>query len=320
MPSPLLINDAGLFNSVRRTLFVFDDTLDKLRRLVAEREAAVGVSGTVTEKRLLAKQQQVVALLESLPAGGKQDSTWGLRGSGTYRVLVAPANERFVTSSNGMVQGQDTWNLDTTTWHLDTGLQLNGLRKVLDGLNDALQAAYPADAEKAKYHVPGFFRLSTLSAAAKLAQQLQAGTITVQEENPQKDLAEAQAFAVYVRFKDGGGGYLDGRGNYTPALGAARLFESQKAAETTIKNRRLGGAVPVALEVRMKGLGTGHSEAGFEKLGAAVSEVRRQSLHKALEDADLETLQARVKELESRLGVTETSPVNDTPAPRRNRM
>ena len=88
-------------------------------------------------------------------------------------------------------------------------------------------------------------------------------------------------------------------------MGGARLFESAKSAETTIRSRSLReSAVVVAVDVQVTGLAPGHSAGGFEKLGEVVSALSRQKLMDIIARSrgdDLLELKARVAEREAEL-------------------
>ena len=153
---------------------------------------------------------------------------------------------------------------------------------------------------------------TALKAAKRLADMIDKEEIHVRSESAVDNLASAHAFAIYGGWARGSGGYgatgagyLDGRGNFVDGVGGARLFESAKSAETTIRSRSLReSAVVVAVDVQVTGLAPGHSAGGFEKLGEVVSALSRQKLMDIIARSrgdDLLELKARVAEREAEL-------------------
>lgn len=124
---------------------------------------------------------------------------------------------------------------------------------------------------------PPLVDMAALKSANRLAEDFDSGKIFVRVEDPVENLSSAHAFAIY----GGSGstaGYLDGRADFVDTVGGARLFASQKSAETTIRSRTLTGAVVVAVDVQVTGLAPGHSAAAFERLGAVVADINRRKL------------------------------------------
>lgn len=178
------------------------------------------------------------------------------------------------------------------------------------------------DARTFKLPAPALFSEVALKGAKRLADLVSKEEVNVRSESAVDNLASAHAFAIYGGWSQGGGGYgatgagyLDGRGNFVDGVGGARLFESAKSAETTIRSRSLReSAVVVAVDVQVTGLAPGHSAGGFEKLGEVVSALSRQKLMDIIARSrgdDLLELKARVAEREAELaaaGIVLASP------------
>lgn len=124
---------------------------------------------------------------------------------------------------------------------------------------------------------PEMICVKSLRAAKRLADMFAKGEVSLRSENVVENLSKACAFAVYAKASGGEGGYLDGRGNFVDSLGGARLFESAKAAETTIRSRQLKASV-VSVDVEVTGMAPGHTASDFEKLGEVISDLNRRKL------------------------------------------
>lgn len=124
---------------------------------------------------------------------------------------------------------------------------------------------------------PPLVDLAALKAANRLASDFDSGKISLRSENPVENLSSAHAFTIYWG-TDSSAGYLDGRDDFVDTVGGARLFASQKSAETTIRSRQLKGAAVVSVDVQVTGLAPGHSASAFERLGAVVADLNRRKL------------------------------------------
>ena len=356
MPSPLLVNHQGLFNGVVWTAVIDAAVLARsqaaLAKKVADLETQSSQGDSGFELLQLKSVQRAMALLAQLPEMPAFDHTQphlpqtcntrgiqyrpapdpGITTAASpprYKAVATLFNARFGASSAGLVREHEHWpTIDRLP--LDLFKQVSKAAQVLEQVS-ITAVTDPRNPDR-KFKV-NKINVAALIKTGWLAQALTSGKVQVQESNPAQQLGEGLAYALYVSGKsayahvpDQPGGYLDARNEYTPSITGARLYESLKAVERTIGARGLEDrATPVAVRVAMEGLPAGYSELGFEKLGAAVSEQRRKSLHKALAEADLETLQARVKELEAKLGVEagvdSGKPLDAAPAkPSRSRM
>lgn len=136
--------------------------------------------------------------------------------------------------------------------------------------------------------------------------------------DPVEVLAEAESYAIYIPdFHDKG--FLDGRGFGGAPLAGARMFETAGSAYTTIASRGLSNAVVV--KVKNSLLGLDFKSVANQNCGdilSAVAIMERKRLEKALEDASIEQLRARLATLEEASGEAEI-PVEEE-APKRRRM
>ena len=312
MPSPLLTNEAGLFNGVRwrgvldnRRLAMLN-TVYQSRRQDYQRDVSAGrLRGA--EVRSQGKQFDDMAralhLLAQLPVIHLDDvlDRWSPRSrlslnfrvvSKEIRVLPVLFNERFlVSSAHCQVPDDQSFGPDPTTWHLGTAKALFAVRGSLATLAywGALNEHQDVD-------------LISIKQSAQLARLLGQGKVRLSDPDPVQHLGEATGWAVY--FHGNGhhpGGYLNRQGNFTPSIAGAQLFESAKAAQLALRHRGAEDFSVVSLALQLTGVAPGQAE-HKGALGAAISEVRRKALHRALDEADVETLRERVATLEARLG------------------
>lgn len=171
-------------------------------------------------------------------------------------------------------------------------------RKVPRGNNDVFEHSLNPEA---------IFDKTALRGARRLAGLVNEGIISIRSDDPMDVLGHADAFALYVE-RDGGGGYLDGRGNIVDGIGGARLFESAKAAERTATSRRLRNSVVVSVEVNVKGLAPGHSAANTDRLREVISYLTRDKLMdlvSSIRGEDISQLREKIDERERQLNTQE---------------
>jgi len=140
---------------------------------------------------------------------------------------------------------------------------------------------------------------------------------TIVEHRAHERLASADAFAIYLPRSQG---YLNDKGSIA-VLGGARLFESAEAASRTITSRRLASqdAVVVTVEARVKGVDPIIAPSGdLGPLGLALAHEEARQLKEALAQATVESLRARLAELEAIQPATPASSDEaETPVPKK---
>lgn len=138
--------------------------------------------------------------------------------------------------------------------------------------------------------------------------------------DPVEILAEAESFAIYIPTTNGTGGYLDGRGYGGAPLAGARMFETAGSAYTTIKSRTLRNAVVVKVKSNLLELDSKNdvSSSNCGAILSAVALMEKKRLEKALEEASVEQLLARLKALEAISSVGNTE--NEEEPTKRRRM
>ena len=124
---------------------------------------------------------------------------------------------------------------------------------------------------------------------------------TIAEPDAQKRLSCADSFALFISKANGEEGFLDSKGECAP-LGGARLFESAEAAQRTISSRRIVQWDPVIVRVEARAVAIDPLTAkgrNLGPLGAVIAEEEARQLREALQQASVETLRARLAELEA---------------------
>ena len=122
----------------------------------------------------------------------------------------------------------------------------------------------------------------------------------IKSNDPTADLAEVEAFVLYIPSSSGVPGFLDGRANVSP-LSGARMFESAASAATTRRSRGLTDAVVVGVHARLTRIAPDQdlrSTPGMDPLREALAFNDRRDIEEALEQATIEQLKARLALLE----------------------
>jgi hypothetical protein len=142
-----------------------------------------------------------------------------------------------------------------------------------------------------------------LRAASVYAKWRGGEAVKVSERSKVGSLTAADAFCVYMPDAQG---FLNDKGASAP-LGGARLFESPGAAARTVSSRRISPAAVVRVQARIVALDpilNGGNNLGALRDALASEEARQ--LREALRQADIDTLRARLAELEAE--ATKTDP------------
>ena len=142
----------------------------------------------------------------------------------------------------------------------------------------------------------------------KWKQRLEDGEYQLKVFDPIDALAQAESYAIYIPSPSHTGGFLDGRGSGGAPLAGARMFETAGSAHTTINSRGLRNAVVVKVKSNLLGLDTSNTESSdCEDILSAVALMEKKRLEKALEEASVEQLRARLALLEGGLKSTSGS-------------
>lgn len=139
-------------------------------------------------------------------------------------------------------------------------------------------------------------------------------TIIFSEFSEFASLGECASVAVFMTPNPGREhalpGFLDTKGNLGP-LSRARLFESAKAAERTLRmvtwtRYSTWKAVEISLAAT-KALDL-PGDASSPQINQAIAQQEKKTLERALGEASLEALRARVAELEAKAGIAPPAP------------
>lgn len=159
-----------------------------------------------------------------------------------------------------------------------------------------------------------------LKKVLKWKQRLESGEYELKVFDPIDVLAEAESYAIYIPNSSHTGGFLDGRGLDGAPLAGARMFETAGSAHTTINSRGLRNAVVVKVKSNLLGLDASNTTSSdCEDILSAVALMERKRLEKALEDASVEQLRARLALLEGG-SRSETAEEIEEEAPKKRRM
>jgi hypothetical protein len=134
---------------------------------------------------------------------------------------------------------------------------------------------------------------------------------TLGEPDEQARIAVVDAFALFMtrptgHWQEGRDGFLDARGDLS-ALGSARLFESAAAAMRTVASRSLHAMNPVVVRVMARAVAIDPATPAGSLSGpmaAVIAAEEARQLRLALEQASVETLRARLSELEAAQGAS----------------
>ena len=100
-------------------------------------------------------------------------------------------------------------------------------------------------------------------------------------------------------------------------LGAAKLYESVERARLNLERGDHGGAAVVEIEIKVSGIHGERPKETGNGLLEALAEHESQEMKLEIARADIERMQARIKELESMLGI-ESSPETKAPKAKRS--
>lgn len=168
-----------------------------------------------------------------------------------------------------------------------------------------------------------------LKKVLKWKQRLDKNEYQLKVFDPIDVLAQAESYAIYIPSPSHTGGFLDGRGLDGAPLAGARMFETAGSAHTTINSRGLRNAVVVKVKSSLLGLDTSNTESSdCEDILSAVALMEKKRLEKALEDASVEQLRARLATLEKELSANAEAVQNgetgetdvEEEAPKKRRM
>ena len=228
--------------------------------------------------------------------------------TGEVMLLVPTLVGNFLTSLEAHLTSEQQWDEDPEMWGLEIVRSLAGQQRVLKKMVEKAWEAWGKVSQPQcdTYHRclkygelvptdrPGYYAYKgqlrhevqiptpqmidekALKASKRLADLFSSGQVSIRSNCALDNLRQSSAFAVYSNGPSGEG-YLDGRSNFVDGIGGARLFESAKSAETTIRSRQIH-AVVVALDVQVTGMAPGHSAAEFERLGEVISDLNRRKL------------------------------------------
>jgi len=149
-------------------------------------------------------------------------------------------------------------------------------------------------------HMNIFIGLSGVTSALRTSKKIKSGEYRISEINPEIEFGQSDsACMIFIANKDGGG-YLSAKDTYV-AIGAARLFESQGAAERAIKTKRLTGrAVVVRTKVELQQVIPRDDFKGdISRALASIAMIEKKNLLDALEGATIEQLKERLSKYEN---------------------
>jgi hypothetical protein len=194
--------------------------------------------------------------------------------------LSTPSNK---SSDKGKVTGGPReWGWDILQ-DISVGLGAKGLKFV----------AEMAEPETGAITLPS---ASVVTRVAKHRSAFQNGEITLSSSDPTESLSAADAAVIYLN-----GGYVD-KHDRSGAIGGARLFESPAAAMRTARAHGWTGNCLIALvRVELVGLDASadHHVKNSEPLMAAIAEVERKALRRALQRASVDDLKEQLADREA---------------------
>lgn len=139
-------------------------------------------------------------------------------------------------------------------------------------------------------------------------------TVVFSEISEFASLGESSSVAVFMtpnaHLEQSRPGFLDAKGNLGP-LSRARLFESPKAAERSLRMStwtRLSTWKAVEISLATTKALDLPGDASSDQICQAIAQQEKKALDRALGEASLETLRARVKELEAEAGIEQLAP------------
>lgn len=273
-------NEKGFFADPIFVAVVSDERLQKLHEAWDLKKRDPGFKETKESKNI----ESALAILEKLPRRPQEQTTcddlfmddqmrrYGQKSSTDFYVRSVIGMTAFRTASSGYgYHRADNQNFD---WD-----KMNDLLPLLNDFNKfAIATSVPNNPQNRHKEV---IKKSFVKKMAGLVDKMTTGDLSVKEEEPAKDLVAADCFAIYI----GGNspGFLDGRGNTSPSIAGARLFESEASAKTTVRSRSLRDAAVVTVKAQMMGVVPGEIVTSkMEPLQIAIADMQKKALLEAI--------------------------------------
>ena len=295
----VIINEAGLFARAEPTPLVALQDCDKMQRYMTSRR---NVFSEIQTKEVLG----IIDDVRTLPT---------VKFQGYYRVSTSPGTCATVVNFRGFaaLAYGTTWERDTlpvSRFGLDVCKRIARSKALL--INVAAATGLQADQT---------WNISAVTKAVKLADNIANGVWTVRDNDPVADMAQADAFAVYLAGKKG---FLTKQRIAGP-LGGAVLYESAQAAVKSAKaTAGVDDFVVVAVNARAtRVVDVSNSWTATDDLKGAISLNERDALVASLAQLDARDLLKRIALLEDAVraqGGVVPQPVErgqDKPAPRK---
>jgi len=274
-------NEKGFFADPVFVAVISDERLQKLHESWNQKKSAEDFKESKESKNI----EGALSILNTLPRMPQDKTTcdcddlfmddqmrrYGQKPSGEFYVRTIIGMTAFRTASSGYGYHRvDNQNFD---W--------DKMSDLLPFLNDFNKFAIATSVANVQSRHKEIIKKSFVKKMAGLLDKMKTGDLSVKEEEPAKDLVAADCFAIYI----GGNspGFLDGRGNTSPSIAGARLFESEASAKTTVRSRSLRDAAVVTVKAQMMGVVPGEIVTSkMEPLQIAIADMQKKALLEAI--------------------------------------